>query len=166
MFVHNGIGYETLENYATAVKADLDAAFLQIGEHETAFEYDHKIMDDFAREFWPDEEGKTWAAGFSLGKLMEMCRDEMNRKNRLIDDIRKAVDVGPPWTDAIGSIRLILKQTERPKCACAIANGMVTNRGSCPVHSQDVAEKRKCEPAPGKHQDGCRCSRCWSQNLG
>ena len=57
------------------LKIELAKKDLQNDQYDTADKYDHQIMDEFAREFFPDEEGKTWAPGFSLGKLLEMVRE-------------------------------------------------------------------------------------------
>jgi hypothetical protein len=46
-------------------------------------------MDEFAREFFGDQEGTLWAPGFTLKKLLEMVRDRIGAlKNALYAECR------------------------------------------------------------------------------
>lgn len=62
-------------------QTDLERVTEEVERWQESNAYDHQKMDEFAREFFGDQEGKTWAAGFTLWKLLEMARDEFFRRN-------------------------------------------------------------------------------------
>lgn len=69
--------------------AEVDRLNLQIDEMRDGDTYDQQVRDDFAREFFGDQEGKLWAPGLTLKKLLEMVREKY---------IEKRVDPAPKCT--------------------------------------------------------------------
>ena len=67
--------YLKLQEMAHDRLEKLTAANQLVEEFQEGADYDQKVRDDFAREFFGDQEGKLWAPGLTLKKLLEMIRD-------------------------------------------------------------------------------------------
>lgn len=99
-------GGETPAQQNGRLRKELQDKELQISEYQDGADYDHGKMDDFAREFFGDQEGKTWKAGFTLGKLLEMVRDKLQESSRLNGEMRDLlISVNQAYTLTFGGQR-------------------------------------------------------------
>jgi len=64
-----------------------DKALLQNDEMREGETYDQQVRDDFAREFFGDQEETLWKPGLNLKKLLEMIRDKYIEK-RVIPSLK------------------------------------------------------------------------------
>jgi hypothetical protein len=65
----------------------------KIEEHQELDAVRQQITEEFAREFFGDQEGKLWEEGLTLSKLLEMIRDKMREKDTQIEGLQKRIEM-------------------------------------------------------------------------
>lgn len=66
----------------TDAEAEVTKLKLQNDEIREGEACDRQVMDEFAREFFGDQEGTLWLPGLTLKKLLEMVRDRFVEKRK------------------------------------------------------------------------------------
>lgn len=85
---------EAFVQQAEQLKSELQAANLYIEELEGAMAYSERVMENYLRHEFADEEGVTWLPGFSTRRFVEIVGERIDNLKKMCGEETEPVDLG------------------------------------------------------------------------